>query len=194
MRYLFLFFTGCLLMLNAIQAKACRCAEHPDLTKEYCKVYDLICQAAVDSVSPCRGGYCYVYLHIDALFKGQSSRKLELRSDCISDCQMNFSRGESWLIYAQYYKYGKAEVNFCSRSRKKISSGDDYFEGQNRMTYVNEIRFLNDTYGIQKTEEKNGSTMPERILIQPTAYWKLWLLLISLVVVYVIFYLVKKMP
>jgi hypothetical protein len=194
MRYLFLWSTCCLLILNTGLAKACKCAEHPELTKEYCKVYDIICLASVDSISSCTGGYSYAYLHIDALFKGQSTRKLDLRYDCISDCQMNFARGEEWLIYAQYYKYGKAEINFCSRSRKKISSGDDYFEALNRMTYINEIRFLNDTYGVQKIEEQAGGAIPERILIQPTAYWKLWLLLISLVVVYVIFYLVKKMP
>jgi hypothetical protein len=128
------------------------------------------------------------------LYKGHTEEQIAMRFDCSSDCQMSFVRGDRWIMYAQYYKYGKPEVNFCSRSRKKTDAGEDYFETLNHMTYAAEASFLQDTFGVQKPSPKENSAFAERKLIQPTAYWKLWLLLISMIVLYVIFYLVKKMP
>ena len=189
LRMLFVF----LLFLLAGESRACKCAEHNDLTVAGCKVYDLIFQGRVDSIGLCKEGYAIAYMSVEALFKGKSFSDIEVRYDCASDCQMNFAKGEEWIIYAQYFKYGKAEINFCSRSRKKISAGDDYYESLNHISYINELRFLNKHFGIQNQEVKEKGGMAERTLIQPTAYWKLWLLLISLLVMYVIMYLVKKM-
>ncbi|HEV7230698.1 MAG TPA: hypothetical protein VGO45_05180 [Bacteroidia bacterium] len=164
------------------------------MNKQQCDVYDLIFEGSVDSVSACQDGYSEAYFTLTGLYKGHSEEHLALRFDCSSDCQMSFSPGERWIIYAQYYKYGKAQANFCSRSRKKTDAGEDYFEALNHMTYAAEITFLKDTFGVQKVSVRENTAAAERKLIQPTAYWKLWLLLISMIVLYIIFYLVKKMP
>ncbi len=189
-RWFVLFF----LFIPLDAAWACKCSEHPPISKEQFTVYDVIFEGKVDSVSVCKEGFSTAYFTLSSLFKGESFPQNEVRFDCTSDCQMSFSKGEEWIVYAQYFKYGKLELNFCSRSRKKIVAGDDYFEALNRMSYSDEQAFLVKTLGTKKVLGKKNETMPERVLIQPTDYWKLWCLLISLVCMYVIFYLVKKMP
>jgi hypothetical protein len=188
-----LFTLGC--MLFPFQtAFACKCSDHPALSKEYCALYDVIFDGRVDSVMPCMDGFSVAYFTVKSIFKGESYGQTEVRFDCSSDCQMSFTKGEEWIIYSQYYKYGKLELNFCSRSRKQITGSDDYFDALNHMTYAEEAAYLGKNIGTRVLLKKEAPAMAQRTLIQPTAYWKLWLLLISLVCMYVIFYFVKKMP
>jgi hypothetical protein len=176
------------------EAQACRCKEHPPLDKTACLVYDFIGQVQLDSVSTCVAGFSTAWFKIKKLYQGQSLEKNELRFDCSSDCAMSLAKGEEWLVYATYYKYGKLSLDFCSRSRKKILEGDDYYASQNKMSYADELNQLKTLLGEKTIAQKESDSNAQRVLIQPTAYWKLWLLLISMVVLYVIFYLIKKMP
>jgi hypothetical protein len=175
-------------------ATACKCAEHPPLTKQQCTPYDLIFEGIVDSVAGGKEGFGRAFFKVKGLYKGETLSACEVRFDNTSDCAMSFQKGDEWIVYTQYYKYGMPGVDFCSRSRKKIDSGDDYYVALNGMSYTDERNFLVQTFGTRTPQQQTKSDMPGRILIQPTAYWKLWLLLISVVVLYLIIYLVKKMP
>jgi hypothetical protein len=152
--------------------------DHPALDKKYCEVYQVIFEGKVDSVSTCMEGYSRAWFTVEGLYKGESQIQNEIRFDCGSDCQMSFQKGETWIIYGQYYKYGRLAVDFCSRCRKQFVQGDDYFTPLNHMSYTEENSALERMFGKQKLSEKIKPDMPGRVLVQPTAWWKLWLLLI----------------
>ncbi len=175
-------------------ASACKCEDHPPLTKIQCNPYDLIFEGTVDSVSGNKETFGFVYFSSSALYKGSLPDHGMIRFDASSDCAMSFQKGETWIVYAQYYKYALAGVDFCSRSRKKFTTGDDYYAALNGMTFLDEEQFLLKTFGVHASGTQTKSEMPARVLIQPTAYWKLWLLLISVAVMFLINYIVKKLP
>jgi len=179
------------LVLNS--AQACKCKEHPALNKENCELYHTILEGKADSITVCKDGYSTAWFSVINLFKGESYASVSIRFDCSSDCQMNISKGDTWILYGQYFKYGQLCIDFCSRTRKLIKEGDDFYTALNAMSYQEELTKLETIFGKRKISQKPKTEGTERILIQPTAWWKLWLLLISVVVMFVINFLVKKM-
>ncbi|MFI5149561.1 MAG: hypothetical protein ACHQRM_07485 [Bacteroidia bacterium] len=173
---------------------ACKCGEHKPLSMDECRIYDVIFTGKVDSVSSCHNKYATVYFHLEDLYKGKSLAQVGVRYDCESDCQLSLAKGEQWLVYAQYYQYNGLEMEFCSRSRKYISKGDDYYTALNLLTWKDECDRLEHLLGKHDVMKKEEPAMKERVLVQPNAYGKIILLGISLAVLILIFYFVKKLP
>jgi hypothetical protein len=180
--------------LQVQAALACKCAEHKPFTKEQCQIYDVIFTGTLDSVSSCKDGFATAYFRIESLYKGKSEKLISVRYDCESDCQLSLSKDEKWLIYSQYYKYNKLQMEFCGRSRKWMQGADDFYAALNHMSWEEENAFLQKELGKQPLIQKEEPGLKERTLIQPSAYWKLGLVLISVPVLLLIFYFVKKLP
>ncbi|HXC06586.1 MAG TPA: hypothetical protein VNZ86_17640 [Bacteroidia bacterium] len=177
-----------------VPAVACKCGEHPVLDKQQCDLYNVIFKGKVDSISGCRDGYATAYFRIQELYKGKSLEQVSVRFDCESDCQLSVGNGEEWLVYARYFQYNKLDMEFCSRSRKHIEGADDFYTALNHMSWKEEGDVLVKIIGKQQVTKKVEPPMKERTLIQPSAYWKIGLVLISVVAMLIIFYLVKKIP
>ncbi len=180
------------LILHSKFLISCDCPPLKPLSKEVCEEYNIIFSGRVDSVGMC-DGTSTAYFFVQALYKGKAMQKIAINFDCSTSCMMNFEKGEMWVIYGKYYKFGKIEVNFCSRSRKFFKdASQDFYAINNQMSYVDEINFLQSNLGTQQIESENNQAQYQRELIKPSAWSKLWLLLISLAVMAVIWFVSKK--
>lgn len=186
-------------ILFPLSTFSCECEGLDPLKKESLLKYHLIFQARVDSISTSTStstnNKCIAWFTITELYNGDAPAQLKLLFDCKTECQMNFNVKEDWLIYANYVKYSEAEVNGCSRSRKKFNDDtDDYYVVTNGSKFFDEIKFLKDNFGIQniQTNKQTESVIPERKNIQPDPMDKLYLIIFSLLCVGVIYFIFKR--
>ncbi len=177
-------------LFNFLTLSACECPPLKPLDKSYTDEFDLIFIGTVDSVSPCDKQAKAIF-KVEKLFQGKSFEITEVYFDCSSSCQMSFTKGEQWIIYTNYAKYGIAEVDFCSRSRKKfINDSLDYFVATHILTFADEEEQLKSTLGI-KTLKTESNTQLQHELIKPKGYTLLWLVGISFLLLFVALWLFK---
>jgi hypothetical protein len=179
-------------------AAACECPPAVPVSKELSDKYDVIFYGRVDSIKPCStDGIGTVYFSIFSLYKGSAEQHVAVDYDCTSACLMSFVQNEEWIIYSVYQKFDLLTVSLCSPSRKRITDRSvDYYQVSSQRTFEEENIFLEKIYGLQAFSSHNALNDQQKELQphneQPSAWGKLWLLLISLAVMALIFIIVKK--
>ncbi|MBI3511548.1 MAG: hypothetical protein HY064_12875 [Bacteroidetes bacterium] len=154
--------------------------------------YDVIFVGKVVAVSGCDKSSKAKFL-IEKLFHGKSYESTEIEFDCTSDCQMSFTPGEEWIIYADYKSYGKPEVKFCGLSRRKFENEkDDYVSASHGMNFIDELSFLEKKFGVQKFNVMNVQDQQHHELLHPSYTQQFWLLLISIASIGLFYFIVKK--
>lgn len=186
-----------ILLTVSVQAIACKCATLPPISKEEAKRYDVIFFGKVDSVGTCIDGNATAYFTIQELYKGNSKQQCEVSFDCASSCLMSFAKGEEWLIYGIYKKFGVAAVNICDHNRKQLPATEqDFYEATAQRTFDQEKTFLKTELGIQSfIQTENWNKAQEDLKPrneQPTDMSKLILLVVSFVVMIIIYIITRK--
>ena len=177
---------------------SCQCPTLPPISIDLCKNYDVIFYGKVDSVSACPSdGISSAYFTINELYKGATEQHVKVDFDCSSECLMNFSKNDEWIMYASYQRFNLMTVNICGHSRKFFNDGtQDIYQLAAQRTFEQEKQFLQTAIGIQpfiKNNELNEQQTEMRPHNdQPSAINKLWLLLISFTAVVIIYYVSRK--
>ncbi len=177
---------------------ACECPLIKPVSKEICKEYDVIFFGKTDSISVCtEQGRSSAYFTITELYKGAVQQYCKVDFDCSSACMMSFSKDEEWLIYASFKRFDLLTVNLCSHCRKWFADPlQDFYQAAATRTFEKEKQFLKTELGIQsfaknnKLNEEQADLKPHNE--QPSPMDKLWLLLISLLVMLVVFFITKN--
>jgi hypothetical protein len=178
--------------------KACECPPIDPVSKKNADNYDVIFYGKVDSIVPCgNSGIGTAYFTIINLYKGAAEQKISIDYDCTSACMMSFVKNDEWIIYSMYQKFDLLTVNICSHSRKKIiDSSADFYQVSSGRTFDQENELLKKIYGVRSFSSHNQLNDQQKEFQphneQPSAINKLWLLLISLLVMIVIFFISKK--
>jgi hypothetical protein len=156
--------------------------------------YELIFIGHTSSVTSCdEEGKSRVLFVIDSLFKGKAFKNTEIQFDCASSCAMSFAPGERWLIYAKYVRYGLAEVQLCSHSRKKAASEtEDYAVSSHGNTFTEAVVWLSKNIGIRDINIDDERHEPTRELIHPDQKQSTILIVIGLFVVVGLYFIVKR--
>ena len=187
-----------LLIIPAAKIVACQCPPLQPISKELSNKYNVIFYGKVDSVSACAAdGISTVYFTINELYKGAVSQHVKIDSDCASPCLMSFEKGEEWIIYASYPKFDKLTVSLCEHSRKFISNiANDYYFITSQRTFEQEKQFLKAELGVQSFIERNDLNEQQKVLKphndQPSRVNKLFLLLVSMVVMGIVFLVARS--
>lgn len=173
---------------------SCDCPNTPKLSLEYCAQYNLIFRGTVQKVATCNE-INHATFFIQELFKGESKKAVELYFDCSSDCKMNFSIGETWVIYANYIQLNKPKVMICSRSRKlvdnEIKVATNFIASD--LGFNEECDWLKQNLGVKKINlEDNIKTIDTHRNQLPDKEFSIVLILISLLFFLVLIYLLKK--
>ena len=154
---------------------ACNCSMDA-VSVETIKKFDLIFIGKVAAISGC-DKRAEVSFSVQKLFRGKCFPETALEFDCTSDCQMNFAPGETWIIYANYTAYGKAEVQFCSYSRQQFANEkEDYNTSVHGMNFTEELNWLTKNLGEQKLNEKDIQAEQHHENLRPQGYWVLFYL------------------
>ncbi|TND09300.1 MAG: hypothetical protein FD123_1387 [Bacteroidetes bacterium] len=156
--------------------------------------YDLIFIGRVDSVGECSGKQT-VWFNVTSVYKGEVLVRMPVTYDCNTDCKFNFAKGQEWLMYTDYEKYGEATAEVCSRSRRRISNPVlDMYLVSSGQTFDEELAFVDKTYHRHKPMQEKGDLqpIPDRKNDIPKGWVNLWLILGSGVGILVIYFLVRK--
>ncbi len=154
--------------------------------------YELIFYGKVVAVSGCDVN-AKVNFTVEKLFRGKCFPSTSVQFDCSTDCQMSFSPGQTWIIYATYEKYGEPKVEFCSYSRQQFANEkDDYNTVAHGMDFSNELAWLEKNLGIQKLNEVDIQSQQHHENIRPQGYEFLWYLGFGFVGLIVIYFLTQK--
>lgn len=188
------------LALNLISliSLSCECPPLEPVTKKVIEEYDVVFYGKVDSVVPCKNdGIGTVYFTVMSLYKGSAQQRVSIDYDCVSSCMMSFAKNDEWLIYSMFQHFDLLTVNICGHSRKKITDGSvDYYQAASQRSFEEEKSFLEKTFGTHAFASHNKLNDAQKEMQphneQPGALNKLWLLLISLGVMVMIYFVTKK--
>jgi len=173
----------------------CECQTAGKVTKPIAEAYDLIFLGRVDSVSACVEGKATVWFNVTIVYKGAALERMPLAYLCSSECKPNFMRGQEWLMYAQYERYGEARVDVCSRSRRRFDNVVlDMYLASSGTTFDEEKNFIEKEYGRHNPmKEQHGlQPIPERHNQIPKGWTPVWLILISAAALGLGYWLTKK--
>lgn len=191
-------FSLLVLILSLKVSSACECPPLKPISTELCRNYNVIFYGTVDSISACgKDGISTVFFSIIELYKGAVSKNVKIDFDCASPCLMSFEKGEEWLIYSSYPAFDKLTVNLCEHSRKYIADASkDFYTITSQRSFMDEKQFLFKELGIQSFVVKNDLNDQQKMLKphneQPSGLNKLFLLLISVAVMGVVFFVAKR--
>lgn len=177
---------------------SCECPPLKPVSEESREEYDLIFYGIVDSVAPCDSkGKGIVYFSISELYRGNSEKKVSIKFDCSSACLMSFAKNEEWLIYSNYEKFDLLRVTFCEHSRKKFKDdAQDIYMMASQRTFEDEKSFLTTNFGLRGFITDNELNKQQDEMgphnTQPSGWSKLILLLTSLAVMGVVYYITRK--
>jgi hypothetical protein len=128
---------------------------------------ELIFLGKVVAISGCNGTAKANFL-VQELYRGKCFAETSIEFDCSSDCQMDFAPGQTWLIYADYIKYGEPQVKFCSFSRQQFDNEKDDFNSLSHgMTFEAEKNWLKKNLGLQQLNVKDEATEQHHENIRP---------------------------
>ncbi len=189
MRPILISFLAFFLLLQ--QVAACDCKMIP-LSEKTLTSSELIFLGKVIAISGCNKT-AKVSFAIDELYRGKSFSNVEIEFDCSSDCQMSFVPGQTWLIYATYKSYGKAEVGFCSYSRQQFANEkEDYNTSLHGMTFSDEKIWLKKTLGVQTLNVKDPVNEEHHENIRPQGMQVLVYLAIGFISLIAIYFVGRK--
>lgn len=177
---------------------ACECGTLSPLSKEVCKNYDVIFYGTVDSIGVCSDKWsATAYFSIVDLYKGKVKQQVEVNFDCNTECMMSLAAADEWIIYAKYSKFDFLQISICEHSRKKFKDDtQDFYFIESKRTFNEEIDFLKTNLGVRDFIEpiiiNNTLTDTSRHNTQPSAWGKVTLLLVSLVVMAVVYFVTRK--
>ena len=130
---------------------------------------------------------------VQELFRGKSFANTEIEFDCSSDCQMSFVPGQTWLIYAKYKSYGKAEVEFCGYSRQQFANEkEDYNTPIHGMTFGEEEIWLKKILGLQSLNVKDPIAEQHHENIRPQGFQVLYYLGFGFIALIAIYFVGRK--
>lgn len=187
-----------MIVLYSTVTIACKCATIAPVTKELCKEYDVVFTGTVDSVATCdSNGISLAYFNIIALYKGNTMQQVKVHFDCKSSCMMSFAKGDEWIIYANYQRFDVISVKLCSHSRKRFKQGEqDFYLAAAQRTFDEEKEYLKTELGIQSFIETGKWNKEQQELKphndQPSNINKIYLLLVSFVVMILIYIITRK--
>jgi len=175
-------------------SNACDCPPAPRLDKTYTEGYALIFKGSVKSVTPCKDAISKAHFVLQELYKGKSTKEIDVYFDCGKDCPMVFNAGETWIIYSNYAQVGKPDVSLCSRSRKLVDNEvqiqsnyipSDYSFGQ-------EAEWLRTNLGTHEVLKENSNAFLSHRNELPSRSNALLLIGISLGGLLLLYYVFKK--
>ncbi len=177
---------------------ACECGTLAPLTKEKCKDYDVIFFGTVDSIGECNDKWSAVaYFTISDLYKGKVQKQVEINFDCNTECLMSLAANDEWIIYAKYIKFDFLQISICEHSRKKFNDdSQDFYLIDSKRTFVEELNFLKINLGLQTFVEptivNSVVTDTARHNTQPSSWGKVILLLVSVFVMVIVYFVTRK--
>lgn len=174
---------------------ACNCLAFPNLTKQLFEknnLRQLVFKGRVMKVGECNDLAQCVF-EVQELFFGKTTKYINAVFECSSDCSMNFSAGEEWIVYAEYIQLEKVKISFCSRSRviNKMNSEEVDMIAYGCST-ANELNFLREKIGIKPLQEENITRDLAHSNELPSPLQKVFLLGGSIVFMVVFLLLVKR--
>ena len=173
------------------QAFACDC-KNVALSLKSISSYELIFYGKVVAVSGCDKN-AHANFNVEQLFRGKCYPSTDLQFDCTTDCQMSFSPGQTWIIYATYEKYGKPKVDFCSYSREQFANEkEDYNTVVHGMDFSDELIWLKKNLGEQKLDVVDIQAQQHHENTRPQGYEFLIYLALGFVGMIVIYFIVQK--
>ncbi|MFL5764024.1 MAG: hypothetical protein ACJ77K_08795 [Bacteroidia bacterium] len=187
-----------LLIFSSFWTVACDCPPSPAVNKQEAQKYDVVFYGTVDSVFGTeKADYGKAFFTVKELYKGNCPGRFTLNFEFASACMMSFSKGEEWIIYANYEKFDLLKTNFCGLSRKLPSAGEqDLYAINGRPSFDNEELLLKASFGLQPFVKENEINKQHEEMgprnEQPSGNGKIILLLISLAVMGVVWYLTRK--
>src|SRR3989344_389004 len=173
---------------------ACECGILSPLSKDACKDYDVIFYGKVDSIGTCNDKWsASAYFTIVDLYKGKVKQQVDVNFDCNTECMMSLAPDDEWIIYAKYSKFDFLQISICEHSRKKFNDdAQDFYLIESKRTYSEELDFLKTNLGVQSFVEpiivNNTVADTGRHNTQPSSWGKVTLLLVSLVVMAIVYF------
>jgi hypothetical protein len=148
-------------LLSAGKAAACGCPELHPLTLADCGRYEVIFEGTVVSVDSCKDEKSLAYFSIETLFKGDYITMVPVYFECGTSCEMDFQKGDKWIIYGEKNNAQEVVTNFCSRSRKQPAEGQtDNYLFNSVHTYKEELKLLNEFF--EAGEKHNEGIEPRK--------------------------------
>lgn len=186
------------LVFTASYCFACECESLSPLSQEVCKDYEVIFYGKVDSVGKCNDKWsAAAYFTIIELYKGKVAQQVEVNFDCNTECMMSLAPDDEWIIYAKYVKFDFLQISICEHSRKKFDDDtQDFYLIESKRTFKGELDFLKVTLGVQSFVEpiivNNTVADTSRHNTQPSSWGKVTLLLISVFVMAIVYFVTRK--
>lgn len=136
-------------------------------------------------------GFSKVTFLVTQLFKGSSTKEVDVYFDGKAACNLKFNTGEDWLIYANYRQLKKPFVEYCSRSRKNVINTNKNIELsyiKSDLTVDAESEKLREQLGIQNfsTQDKEEDNSHNNII---PSFWERIVLILCSIGGFVLIYL-----
>ncbi|MGZ3885291.1 MAG: hypothetical protein ACXVPQ_03250 [Bacteroidia bacterium] len=145
--FLVAFISFCFVFNSPSFLLACQCPG-TSLSLDECAKYELIFRGRIDSVVACQNKRGEAYFTVMELYKGTSRARFKIIFDCELPCTQAFNVGEEWIIYTRYKQINNAQIDWCSRSRKRIKNEkEDFYLLTYDNTYDEELNFLRGNLG-----------------------------------------------
>lgn len=186
------------LIFTSSYSFACECSSLSPISKELCKDYDVIFYGTVDSIGACNDKWSAIaYFTISDLYKGKVQQQVEINFDCNTECMMSLAPDDEWIIYAKYLKFDFLQISICEHSRKKFNDdAQDFYLIDTKRTFAEELGFLKTNLEIQAfvqpTIVNNTVADTSRDNTQPSSWGKVTLLLVSLLVMAIVYFVTRK--
>ncbi|MSP68786.1 MAG: hypothetical protein EXR20_00790 [Bacteroidetes bacterium] len=182
---LFLFF----ICETSLLACDCKIGPISELTIEN---EELIFLGKVVAISGC-DVVAKVNFQVTELYRGKCFEETAVEFDCSSDCLMSFVPGQTWLIFANYKKYGEPKVKFCSYSRQQFELNQaDYNSAVHGMGFQEERDWLKIKFGLQALNINNKGLQQHHTNIRPAGLQFLWYIGLGLVVLAGLYFIGRK--
>lgn len=171
---------------------ACQCVALAPLSKHALENYDVIFVGEVIAVSG-EDIAAKASFKVKELYKGSSYQQITVQYDAKTDCAMNFVPGETWIIYGRWVEYGVPRADMCGHSRTIPKAGQrDLYETE-RGKYTDDLKWLNDSLGIQPFIDPGDHKDLAHKNVLPDATQALTYLIAGLGGLAAIFYFVRRM-
>jgi hypothetical protein len=191
MRLLFIF----LAFIFPFSFLPCDCPGFPPMEKKFFETANarqLVFKGKVLTVGECNE-LATANFEVQELYLGKTQKHIKAVFDCSSDCALNFSPGEEWIVYAEYVQVEKIKITFCSRSRKinmsNTQEADMFAYG---VSTAEEITFLREKIGLKELTPEEVSRELLHKNKMPSAWDKVFLLGGSIVAMVIFLIVVKK--
>jgi hypothetical protein len=177
---------------------SCECPPLSPVNKEALLPYNVIFYGQVDSVSPCdTKGIAGAWFTIQELYKGDVPQHIKVDFECSSACMMSFAKGDQWLIFGKFVRFGVLKAEFCEHSRKLFKdASQDIYVSASQGSFSDERELLKTLLGLQEVNSPGGKNTGPGLAPhndQPSPMNKLWLLLVSFAVMLIVYIVSKRM-